>query len=186
MIMLCENCKQNEATVYVSEVVNGQMAEHYLCDECVKQGQKDMGTQAILFNNFISELMKIALEEGYIKTPKTPIQKRCPRCDLSLKEFLEIGRFGCKECFTTFNDELQNALTNVHGNTQHVGKMLAAKRADSTMSTLQRVSPIEHTESQDERLERLQHALQKAIKEEAYEEAARLRDTIRAIKKEGE
>lgn len=184
--MLCENCNQNEATVYVSRVVNGQMAEHYLCNECVKEGQKDMGTPEILFNNFISELMKIALEEGYVKSPKVPAQKRCPRCDLSLEEFLEIGRFGCKECYTIFNNELKNAFTNVHGNTQHVGKTIVSDEDVTGIKTVaQKVSAADYIESRAEKLRGLEEALQKAIKEEAYEEAAHLRDTIRAIKKEG-
>ncbi len=175
--MLCESCKQNEATVYVSGVVNGQKTEHYLCDDCVKGNQKDMGPQGILFNNFISELMKIALEEGYLKSPENAHQKTCSCCGLSLKEFLQIGRFGCKECYTTFNNELKNAFINVHGNTKHVGKTISL--GEDTNHSL---TPAQ---SQKEELDRLQEELQKSIKEEAYEEAASLRDRIRALKKEG-
>lgn len=191
--MLCERCKQNEATVYVSQVVNGQTTEHYLCDDCVKKGEKDMGTQAILFNNFISELMKIALEDGYIKSPNPPAQKRCSRCGLSLKEFLEIGRFGCTECYTTFNNELKNAFTNVHGNTKHVGKIIASPEISSVSSEeelprtmLNRRSDRTEDESIEEKIKRLESRLKEAVKEEAYEEAARLRDEIRALKQGGE
>lgn len=186
MIVLCENCKQNEATVYVSEVVNGQKTEHYLCDHCVKAAQQETGQEAILFNNFISELMKIALEEGYLKSPKQPSQKRCSCCDLSLKEFLEIGRFGCKECYSTFNNELKNAFINVHGNTKHVGKVLGIdEQADAALAVSEQTKSINIAEQREKQLNELQGRLEEAVESEAYEEAARIRDIIRALKKEG-
>lgn len=185
--MLCEHCKKNEATVYFSEVINGQLTEHYLCDDCMRKGEKDMEHQAILFNNFISELMKIALEEGYIKSPNPPAQKRCKECGLSLKEFLEIGRFGCKECYTTFNDELKNAFINVHGNTKHVGKtILPDQQAVKEQKPVDSIQTSNLNKTKEDEIKGLEQALQKAIKEEAYEEAAHLRDTIRALKKGGE
>lgn len=185
--MLCENCKQNEATVYMSEVVNGQMTEHYFCDECVKKSQEELGSKAILFNNFISELMKIALKDGYVKSPATSVQKVCPSCGLSLKEFLEIGRFGCESCFSTFNDELKNAFTNVHGNTKHVGKMIVADIPESEpqKAAAEKTDDKVQVLSKEDEIIKLETALHKAVKAEEYEEAARLRDTIRALKKEG-
>ncbi|WP_069999473.1 UvrB/UvrC motif-containing protein [Cellulosilyticum sp. I15G10I2] len=184
--MLCENCKQNEASVYVSEMVNGQKTEHYLCENCVKASEESMGSEGILFNNFISELMKIALEEGYLKSPKNPPQKACPSCGLSLKEFLEIGRFGCKACYETFNNELKNAFVNVHGNAKHVGKEVELQsNINNFLKEQERTSSIQSIKNCEEEINQLEEALKRSIKEEAYEEAARLRDKIRALKKGG-
>ena len=178
--MLCENCKQREATVHVSEVLNGQKTEHYLCDHCVKMSKNNINPEGILFNNFISELMKIALEEGYLKSPKSPTQKTCACCGLSLKEFLEIGRFGCKTCYSTFDTELKNAFVNVHGNTKHVGKTIVSPKPEELTE-----DGAESIKTREKQLAELQDALQKAIEGEAYEQAAELRDQIRALKKEG-
>ncbi|MDF2877661.1 MAG: hypothetical protein K0S30_757 [Clostridia bacterium] len=175
--MLCEKCKKNEATIYVSEITNGQKTGHYLCNDCIKLTENNIGTQAILFNDFISELMKIALEEGYLKSPKTPLPKKCPQCGLSLDEFLKIGKFGCNACYTTFDNELRNAFINVHGNIKHVGKAVQVDIQATDFSK---------GKQKQERLGRLEDALKKAIQEEAYEEAARLRDEIKAIKAGGE
>ena len=35
--MLCELCKQTQATVHLTEIVNEQMAELHLCEACANQ-----------------------------------------------------------------------------------------------------------------------------------------------------
>ena len=35
--MLCENCKQREATVRYSENINGVRKEMHLCEECSRE-----------------------------------------------------------------------------------------------------------------------------------------------------
>ena len=35
--MLCELCKQSQATVHLTEIVNEQMTELHLCETCANQ-----------------------------------------------------------------------------------------------------------------------------------------------------
>ena len=35
--MLCENCKEREATVHFTEIMNGRVQKHHLCKECAAQ-----------------------------------------------------------------------------------------------------------------------------------------------------
>lgn len=43
--MLCDNCKQNEATVHMTRVVNGKKTERHLCNVCAAK-QPMMGLVA--------------------------------------------------------------------------------------------------------------------------------------------
>ena len=35
--MLCENCNKNEATIYITETVNGHRVRQHLCANCVSK-----------------------------------------------------------------------------------------------------------------------------------------------------
>ena len=35
--MLCDRCKKREAKIYYTEVVNGEMKEQHLCEECAAE-----------------------------------------------------------------------------------------------------------------------------------------------------
>ena len=44
--MLCENCKENEATVKYTQIINGDKKEMHLCEECSHK----LGIDNISFN----------------------------------------------------------------------------------------------------------------------------------------
>ena len=92
--------------------------------------------------------------------PALKTEKRCPCCGSSFNEIAETGFVGCSECYNTFNEEILPSLKMMHGATKH--------------SVINK-KPDELTE--------LRQNLKKAIKEERFEDAARLRDEIK--KKEG-
>jgi protein-arginine kinase activator protein McsA len=85
---------------------------------------------------------------------------RCQTCNASLAELKAIGKFGCPICYDTFKDELLPYLPQMQGgNNQHVGKR-----------------PKNGIES-------LNKEMQKAVKEERYEDAAKFRDRIKELQK---
>lgn len=45
----------------------------------------------------------------------------CPKCGSTAMTVYKTGRFGCDECYRTFN--VENLLMQLHGATQHVGKV---------------------------------------------------------------
>ena len=93
-------------------------------------------------------------------------QKLCPNCGIAFKEFRALGRLGCPHDYVVFEDELLPLLENIHGETTHVGKI--PKRSPQA-SQLQF------------QLIKLRNELRTSVEEERYEDAARIRDSIRRI-----
>jgi protein arginine kinase activator len=93
-------------------------------------------------------------------------QRECPNCGIKFVEFRNSGRLGCPHDYEEFREELTPLLENIHGEIRHVGK------------TPRRLPQNKQTQSE---LIQLRKQLQKAVTQEAYEEAARLRDRIRKL-----
>lgn len=96
------------------------------------------------------------------------MKKQCSVCGLTFDEFRKRGRFGCANCYEAFAAEILPIISNVQGSLQHVGK--------SPHTDPQRLNYVQ-------KITRLRKKLEKAIAEEHFEEAARLRDEISMIEK---
>ena len=155
--MLCEDCHEREASVVVTTVINGESTSRNLCRECVKKYQKG-GDVSALLAAILSSMYK-AREDG---------DKRCASCGMTLSEFRKGGMLGCASCYKTFRGELTPMITKIQGRTEHAGKR-----------------PKQNAEAQERqaRIEHLRKAMETAVSEEAFEEAARLRDELNALRK---
>ncbi len=161
--MTCDICGKNQATVHLTEIVDDQMTELHLCEECARQKSEQMEQQFGL-----SDLLAGMAEFGKPSSSpeKETVTVKCPNCKLSYADFKKIGRLGCGECYAAFKRMLSPLLKRIHGSNQHFGK-----------------SPLKVTPVTRERidLQELRNNLQKAIESEAFEDAARLRDRIREM-----
>ena len=165
--MLCDVCGKNNATVHLTEIVDEQMAELHLCEECAKQKSEQMEQQFGL-----SDLLAGMAEFVEPTQEKEDLSLKCKKCGLTYVDFKKIGRLGCSECYSAFRKYLGPLLKRIHGSNQHFGKR-PLKEAKTT--SVKKSVPD---------LEDLRYSLQKAIEAEAFEEAARLRDQIRELEKE--
>jgi protein arginine kinase activator len=93
----------------------------------------------------------------------------CSVCGQTFDDFRRTGLFGCSQCYTAFADRLDPVFRRVQGGTRHIGRKVCASEDQLEQQRLQ------------VRLQELKKALQLAVKEEAYERAARLRDEIRSV-----
>lgn len=162
--MLCNICGKNQATVHLTEIVDDQMSELHLCEECARDKSEQMEQQFGL-----SDLLAGMAEFEKPSLEKDASMASCPNCKLGYADFKKIGRLGCGECYTAFKRYLAPLLKRIHGSSQHFGK-----------------SPLKQTRAADRKtddLAELRLKLQKAIENEAFEEAARLRDEIRNFEK---
>lgn len=164
--MICDICAKNQATVHLTEIVDDQMNELHLCEECARKKSAQMESQFGL-----SDLLAGMAEFEKPAQDQEAVLLKCPKCKLTYADFKKIGRLGCGECYVTFKKFLAPLLKKIHGSGQHIGKspLKPAKTARK------------NSDAQD-----LRAKLQKAIQAEAFEEAARLRDQIKELeKKEG-
>lgn len=163
--MLCELCKQTQATVHLTEIVNEQMTELHLCEICANQ----KGAQVESHFGLADLLSGLA---DYGKTQDSPEEitsKTCPGCGMSYEDFRKVGRLGCAECYGTFKRSLGSLLKRIHGSPIHLGK-----------APVRSVRPAKAKSE----LADLKRKLEEAIDGEAFEDAARLRDQIRRLEQQ--
>jgi protein arginine kinase activator len=152
----CSNCGE-EATVHLTQIVNNKIIKVDLCESCAQ-------TKGVTDPEGFS-LADLLQKTQTVSRSGDP-QLSCSNCGMSTADFRRTGRLGCSSCFEVFSPLLRPVLEDMHVGTQHQGKV--PERA------LQR-------QNKDRQLKSMECALEAAIDEEAYEEAAKLRDQIRAL-----
>lgn len=164
--MTCDVCGKNPATVHLTEIIDEQMNELHLCEECARKKSAQMEQQFGL-----SDLLAgLANFDKTSQAEEKEMISKCANCGLSYKDFKKIGRLGCGECYATFKKYLAPLLKRIHGASFHYGK--CPVKASSAKAAGGRKKPD---------LQELRCRLQKAIESEEYEEAARIRDQIREL-----
>lgn len=158
--MKCQSCGKKQATVRYIENINGVENEMHFCEDCAK----NLG-----FSNFSDIFSPIfASIPKYILDDIT--ETKCKKCGYTLDEYSKIGLFGCPECYSTFEDELDKLFLKLHGKNRHV----KIQKKEITKN----VSNIEDKSSE---ILKLKNEIKKYIENEDYENAAIARDKIKKI-----
>ena len=156
----CRRCSK-PATLHITEMREDEVHELHLCETCYQEYLDYSESPDGSSTNDPSPEVAIELTDD--QTLEALDQIVCPNCGISFREFRSQGRLGCPHDYTEFEDELMPLLENIHGETQHCGK-LPTRAADSSR--------------QQYELIRLRKDLQLAVASEEYESAAQLRDAI--------
>ncbi|TSI10996.1 UvrB/UvrC motif-containing protein [Lysinibacillus sp. BW-2-10] len=173
--MICEHCKDRQATVTVTQVVNGQKSERHYCEVCANKFHpfnidfhKD---EQIPIHQLVSNLFGLPVWNNAQEKPQATTQKitQCPQCGYTFRQFLNEGKLGCSQCYETFSNKLPQVLTKIQAGTKHIGKSPGRPTNDHTRIKKQ----IETTREQ----------LLLAISEERFEDAAKLRDEIKDMER---
>ncbi|NOY77430.1 MAG: hypothetical protein GXO76_06120 [Calditrichaeota bacterium] len=146
----------------ITEVINGKEKELYLCEKCaLSLGlQKTVKQLPELFQSLMVDVFK----EEAAPPVRHSVSLKCPHCGTTWDDFKRTGLLGCDRCYEAFRVQLERVLKQIHGNTHHMGSRPSGQK-----------TPVVQN------LERLQEELKKAVAEEAFEKAARLRDQIREL-----
>lgn len=165
--MLCSICQKNEAKVHLTQIVDDKMQKVDLCEECSKaKGVTDPAGFSL------ADLLLglgAAPEAVETKPVAKPGELACPVCGLAQSDFKKSGRFGCPQCYSTFAEALPAMLKTMHRGLRHCGKVPASFRPKREPT---------------DQIKQLSRRLEKAIEAENFEEAAQLRDQIRALKQQ--
>jgi protein arginine kinase activator len=155
--MTCQRC-QDEATVYLTETVDGRRRELHLCAACARKAgllppedAPGLALDAVVQGLIVAHVGELVGELAGLT---------CPDCGLKFMEYRALGRLGCPHDYDVFARGLLPLLQRAHGATRHVGKV-ARVRPDAAGRL------------------RLRSQLRDAVTREHYEEAARLRDLLR-------
>lgn len=157
--MLCCICKEREATVHLTQIAGENMQKVDLCEECAKTKGVNDPTGFSL-----ADLLLGLGASQEIEQAAGGVEVKCPRCGFTQADFKKAGRLGCPECYKVFGDALDGLLKSMHKGSRHLGKVPESLRQTRDLS---------------DRLLALQKKLNKAIEEENFEQAARLRDEVK-------
>jgi protein arginine kinase activator len=156
--MTCQRC-QDEASVHLSEIVDGRKRELHLCVPCARQAGLTAAEPPGLG---MLELVVQKLIVAHVGELVGELARRkCPSCGGRFMDVKTSGRLGCPDDYEVFAPGLSPLLRRAHDATRHVGKV--PRRRDPKAS---------------ERL-RLRSRLRDAVAREAFEEAAAVRDVLR-------
>ena len=176
--MLCSNCGKNEANVRYTRIINGEKTEYRLCEECAKKAGIDEidFNMPIGFSNFLSDFF----EDDMLLPGLTKVREEsCPKCGLLFDDFIKDGKFGCAECYSTFSDKLDSILKNLHGSSKHTGR--SPKYLPKSAEIKEDAPKKAAKDEKQEKIDKLNKDLKDAIKEERYEDAAKIRDEIKFL-----
>ncbi|MDX1950858.1 MAG: UvrB/UvrC motif-containing protein [Verrucomicrobiota bacterium] len=160
--MLCDLCKQNVATVHLTQMVEGKTKKVDLCEACSKEKGVDDPTGFSLADLLLG--LGAAQE---IEQSAGGGELKCPHCGFTQADFKKAGRLGCSECYKIFSEGLESLLKTMHKGTRHVGKVPQSLRQSQDLA---------------DKLKALQKKLEKAIAEEDFESAAQIRDELKHVR----
>lgn len=167
MKMKCDFCDQ-KATVFLTQLVEGQMKKVCLCDSCAKERGVTDPTGFSLADLLLGGAPVGQASKPVTGSPAPAVGngKRCATCGFTLEDLRRVRRFGCSDCYITFGEEVAQMVRGMHKGISHVGKVPEGLMA---------------LQFRHQRIEELRSKLDQAIASESYEEAAGIRDEIRNL-----
>ncbi len=173
----CERCHHAPASVLYREHTPGRTRRLSLCAACTAamEAAGELEEVSAPIPELASPLtfpdeIRPALPFTIDTSGTTHAADGCPLCGATLSDIVAVGKVGCAQCYHFFgegeNSPLRLLLHALTGCVSHRGQAPASKR---------------RLRERAERLARLKLSLKEAVVTEAYEQAAMLRDEIRAL-----
>ncbi len=170
--MKCQDCGSSEAFVHLSEIVDGEVRNLWICSRCSlrRQTHGPDSFPADLSSQTDSESLASFLGDDFQQPDEStsvfPVTA-CPSCDYALNRWRETNLLGCPRCYRAFSSALMPHLARFHGHALHLGK-----------------SPLHRSPDGDQlaAIKKVRIVLEKAVAREDFEEAARQRDLLRNLK----
>ena len=154
--MKCHHC-DSQATVHLTQIINGQMHKMDLCEACAQEKGVTNPDNLSIGN---------LLDENPSKVDASTASMTCESCGTTHQDFKKGGRLGCEACYHVFRPVLEPLLDGMHAGVKHFGKV---------------PSRSVKKKSDDDSEELLNKELKKAVEEENYEKAAKLRDRLKKL-----
>lgn len=172
--MLCQHCNQNEATTHIKKNINGKREEMHLCSDCARElGVMEEFRVPSVTDFFGESFLGNFLGAGVAAMNSLAGVERCSTCGFSFNDIVKGGHIGCSDCFDKFADRLEPSIRKIHGKTKHIGKFISYDESNEPEKA--------ESKKETDELEQLNEQLQKAISEQRFEDAAVLRDKIKAL-----
>ena len=168
--MKCQHCNEREATTFIKKNINGKKTEMHLCSECAAElgVLEDFAPENFFADTFFGNFLGAGIPAMNVLSGVD----RCEYCGSSFNDIVNSGTVGCANCYSKFADKLEPSIVKVHGKTRHVGK---------NVTYTEEAEPEKEAQKPKNTVEVLKEELKQAIKEQRFEDAAVLRDKIKAM-----
>jgi len=166
--MKCSICHYNEASIYIEQNINGISRKYQMCGECAAKSDITGPVNFVDTGQNVSAIHSFwfAPEGSAISKKSQSMPKICQSCGLSFPDFKKTSMLGCSVCYDTFSVELSEVFRKLQPAAVHRGKIPKVKGVALQKARI---------------LSDLKENLRSLVACEEYEEAAKIRDEIRAL-----
>ncbi|MBI9016418.1 MAG: UvrB/UvrC motif-containing protein [Phycisphaerae bacterium] len=155
--MQCQLCKK-QATVHLTEIINGLKIEKHLCEHCARKEGITITTNMPV-KELLSDLVNSQQQAQQVS------QLSCDDCGMTFGQFRKGGLLGCPNDYQVFKEPLLKLIQKAHeGAAKHVGRVPHVNSSNIVPDQL--------------KIMRLRRELEQSIEHEDYEAAAKIRDQI--------
>ena len=190
---ICEKCNK-QATVHLTEISNGKRSEVHLCDGCAQEAGYVQQSHTPI-NELLNQFLKAHAQVS------EPQALRCSDCGMTWQEFKDTSLLGCPKDYEVFESQLKGVIEQAQqGATHHTGKSpkvataahqtggavgsAGAETASGANQAEGTSPPADPVKLRQAELARLRNELAQAVQAESYEQAAQLRDQIKALERQ--
>jgi protein arginine kinase activator len=160
--MQCQVCQKKEATIHLTEIIEGVRTEMHLCEHCAQEEGIAVKSQ-LSINELLSGLLATQPSDDEL-FGDVEQKLSCPHCGFTLDQFTKEAVLGCPYDYEVFEKSLLPLIEKAHnGQTVHCGKVPSKMPKDTKKQI---------------KLTALRQQLEVAVQSEDYELAAKLRDKI--------
>ena len=109
--MICNVCQKNEATVHLTQMLEGEIKKMDMCESCAQQQGVDEPGMPL-----VDLLVGLgpSSSEGDSQSKSSVKVLSCEVCGHSLADFKKTGRLGCSHCYQVFEDQMDPMLRSMH------------------------------------------------------------------------
>mgnify|MGYP000006626288 FL=1 len=186
--MKCQKCGSKEANVKYTQIINGVKKEMNLCEDCARElgiGKELNFNMSMNLPSFLGGFFDEYNMDSFIPSIGSMREEGCNTCGTTYNEFANTGLFGCMECYDIFADRLDPILRNIQGSNRHIGRKSRSLDKSIVKNMEEKQKELnKNKENKKDSKESLEEKLKLAIKEERYEDAAKIRDEIKKFNKE--
>lgn len=165
--MKCQICLKRQAVLHIQETVDGEKREIHICRKCADERKI---FPEIVAPNFSLDAITGEKEKKKEKPPLEKVSLLCPECGFDFSQVNSGAQMGCPKCYESFHEFLRPLLKSIHGETIHRGRRIGENR---------------HEIRNRLRKETLSRKLERVLRDEDYETAAKIRDQILKIDRSG-
>lgn len=161
-IRMCDECGIRPAVYYETNIINGQITERYLCEECKKKHGFVKAAIPDIFDNFFAALTN---PFGSYHGSQRTENRVCPTCGCTAESYLKTGFLGCPDCYATFEPLILQSVAKIQKDTKHTGK-----------------SPEKTVSPEEARYNELLRKRDEAVAVEDFQLAAKINDEMKKLK----